>query len=215
MRCACVLNSLSAKQSIAMFRAVHSPIRGQIQLIFGPMFSGKTTELVRRLNRYRMAGQCCLFVTYGKDRQGIFQSVSTHDKQSHSAIRATTLADLRTLAIYYSVIAIDEGQFFPDVETFAEDMADRGKIVIVAALDGTFQRKAFGNMLQLVPLAESVVKLTAICMLCFGEASFTQRVGPPDIRVGEYKSVCRTCYQQQTCDGDLAMTSNNCFTTNV
>ena len=58
---------------------------------------------------------------------------------------------------------------------FAEDMANRGKTVIVAALDGTFQRSGFGNILSLVPLSESVVKLTAVCMICFEEASYTKR----------------------------------------
>ena len=59
--------------------------------------------------------------------------------------------------------------------SFAEDMANAGKTVLVAALDGTFQRKGFDNILQLVPLAEQVVKLTAVCMGCFGDGSFTKR----------------------------------------
>lgn len=56
-----------------------------------------------------------------------------------------------------------------------EELANLGKIVIVAALDGTFQRVGFGNILNLIPLAESVVKLNAVCMVCFGNASFTKR----------------------------------------
>nr|XP_058140793.1 thymidine kinase, cytosolic isoform X1 [Dasypus novemcinctus] len=67
--------------------------------------------------------------------------------------------------------------WFPDIVEFSEAMANAGKTVIVAALDGTFQRKAFGNILNLVPLAESVVKLTAVCMGCFREASYTKRLG--------------------------------------
>ena len=65
------------------------------------------------------------------------------------------------------MIGIDEGQFFPDLVPFAEQMADKGKIIIVAALDGDFQRKGFGDILNLVPLAESIVKLNAVCMMCF------------------------------------------------
>ena len=60
---------------------------------------------------------------------------------------------------------------------FCEDMANRGRIVIVAALDGTYQRVGFGNILNLVPLAESVIKLTALCMCCFNEAAYTKRLG--------------------------------------
>lgn len=64
---------------------------------------------------------------------------------------------------------------FPDCVDFAEEMANAGKIVIVAALDATFQRVGFGDILRLIPLAESVVKLKAVCMACFNDASFTKR----------------------------------------
>lgn len=78
-------------------------------------------------------------------------------------------------------------------------MANAGKTVIVAALDGTFQRKAFGNILNLVPLAESVVKLTAVCMECFREAAYTKRLGvEKEVEViggaDKYHAVCRLCY---------------------
>jgi thymidine kinase len=58
-----------------------------------------------------------------------------------------------------------------------EELANIGKIVIVAALDGTFQRVGFGDILNLIPLAENVVKLSAVCMVCFGNAAFTKRIG--------------------------------------
>src|SRR5690348_9043635 len=87
---------------------------------------------------------------------------------------------------------------FPDLVEFCEKMADMGKTVIVAALDGTFQRKPFGNVLNLVPLAESVCKLNAVCMLCQKDAAFTKRtvqdtalevIGGAD----KYVAVCRAC----------------------
>lgn len=74
---------------------------------------------------------------------------------------------------------------------FCEDMANDGKTVIVAALDGTFQRQPFGTILNLVPLAESVIKLKAVCMLCYNDAAFTKRLG------GE-KEVCRILYRLST-----------------
>uniref|UniRef100_A0A8C9PPB2 Thymidine kinase n=1 Tax=Spermophilus dauricus TaxID=99837 RepID=A0A8C9PPB2_SPEDA len=88
---------------------------------------------------------------------------------------------------------------FPDIVEFCESMANAGKTVIVAALDGTFQRKAFGAILNLVPLAESVVKLTAVCMECFREAAYTKRLGlEKEVEViggaDKYHSVCRLCY---------------------
>ncbi|CAL1278768.1 unnamed protein product [Larinioides sclopetarius] len=174
--------------------------KGQIQVIFGPMFSGKTTELIRRLRRYQIAKHKCLIVKYAKDVRYDADNIATHDRQCLSAVCATTLTDLKNTAANYSVIGIDEGQFFPDTVSFAEEMANNGKIVIVAALDGTFQRKAFGDILQLVPLAESVIKLTAVCMLCFDEASFTKRIGTEtqvEIIGGtdKYMAVCRKCYK--------------------
>lgn len=80
-------------------------------------------------------------------------------------------------------------------------MADHGKIVIVACLDGTFQRKPFGDVLQLVPLAESIIKLTAICKACNYEASFSKRLGS-ETKVeliggdDEYMPVCRECFRK-------------------
>ncbi|XP_042338599.1 thymidine kinase, cytosolic-like [Plectropomus leopardus] len=93
------------------------------------------------------------------------------------AVPANCLADVRPLALQACVIGIDEGQFFPDTVEFCEEMANLGKTIIVAALDGTFQRKPFGNILNLVPLAESVVKLHAVCMQCYKEAAYTKRIG--------------------------------------
>ncbi|KAK7930247.1 hypothetical protein WMY93_006642 [Mugilogobius chulae] len=115
------------------------------------------------------------------------------------AVSANCLTDVRPLALKACVIGIDEGQFFPDTVPFAEEMANLGKIVIVAALDGTFQRKAFGNILSLVPLAESVVKLHAVCMQCYKEAAYTKRIGAEkEVEViggaDKYQAVCRKCY---------------------
>ena len=76
----------------------------------------------------------------------------------------------------YDVVAIDEGQFYPNIVEFCEELANEGIIVMVAALDGTFQRKPFGNIINLLPVAEKVTKLTAVCVYCANEASFTQRV---------------------------------------
>ena len=97
------------------------------------------------------------------------------------------------------MIGIDEGQFFPDIVPFAEQMANEGKIIIVAALDGDFQRHAFGNILNLVPLAENVIKLNAVCMICFQEGSFTKRKGPETIvkimgGQDKYLATCRACH---------------------
>lgn len=102
----------------------------------------------------------------------------------------------------FDVIGIDEGQFFPDIVPFCEDMANGGKVVIVAALDGTFQRKGFGSILELVPLAESVTKLTAVCMMCYADGSFSKRIGSETAvevigGADKYVAVCRACFNAE------------------
>lgn len=175
------------------------PSKGQIQIIFGPMFSGKTTELIRRLRRYQIAKYKCLIVKYANDDRYSESDIVSHDHQSLPAVSARQIVDFKHKTIEYDVVGIDEGQFFPDIVECCEELANLGKIVIVAALDGTFQRVGFGNILNLIPLAESVVKLSAVCMVCFGNASFTKRtcnetklevIGGSD----KYMAVCRMCY---------------------
>ncbi|KAM4823291.1 thymidine kinase, cytosolic [Urocitellus parryii] len=175
-----------------------SKTRGQIQVILGPMFSGKSTELMRRVRRFQIAQYKCLVIKYAKDTR-YSNSFSTHDRHTMDALPACLLRDTAQEALGAAVIGIDEGQFFPDIVEFCETMANAGKTVIVAALDGTFQRKAFGAILNLVPLAESVVKLTAVCMECFREAAYTKRLGlEKEVEViggaDKYHSVCRLCY---------------------
>nr|CAD7429335.1 unnamed protein product [Timema monikensis] len=176
-----------------------SHTRGQIQVIFGPMFSGKSTELIRRLRRYQIAKHDCLLIKYANDDRYDKTDVVTHDKQSLPAVMAMELTKLKEKALQVEVIGIDEGQFFPDVSDFCEDMANKGKVVIVAALDGTFQRVGFGRILELVPLAESVVKLQAVCVICYCNASYTKRIGnEKEIELiggaDKYMAVCRSCY---------------------
>ncbi|XKL67139.1 hypothetical protein PGB90_010559 [Kerria lacca] len=175
--------------------------RGQIQVIFGPMFSGKTTELIRRLKRYMFAQHRCLIIKYHKDSRYSAECIATHDGEKLLATSCSNLYDVINFVEDFNVIGIDEGQFFQDsIVNFSEEMANKGKIVIVAALDATFQRTEFGKILQLVPLAESVVKLNAVCMSCFHDASFTKRISnEQEVEIiggtDKYMSVCRECYR--------------------
>uniref|UniRef100_A0A8C3Y5B1 Thymidine kinase n=1 Tax=Catharus ustulatus TaxID=91951 RepID=A0A8C3Y5B1_CATUS len=170
--------------------------RGQIQVRWAR--AGVGTGLMRRVRRFQLAQYRCLLVKYAKDTRYSSSGVSTHDN-TMEALPAGLLQDVYQEALGAAVIGIDEGQFFPDIVEFCESMANSGKTVIVAALDGTFQRKAFGSILNLVPLAESVVKLNAVCMECFREASYTKRLGAErEVEViggaDKYQSVCRACY---------------------
>tara|TARA_B100000530_G_scaffold329766_1_gene272199 strand:- start:640 stop:1440 length:801 start_codon:yes stop_codon:yes gene_type:complete len=118
------------------------------------------------------------------------------------------MGNMDNIAHNYDVIGIDEGQFFGDVVEFCDRWANKGKVVICAALDGTYERKMFNDILKLVPIAESVDKLTSVCAMCSKDASFTLRcfnnstnseegeeepvelIGGADM----YKAACRKCY---------------------
>ncbi|KAF6097664.1 thymidine kinase 1 [Phyllostomus discolor] len=161
----------------------------------------RSTELMRRVQRFQIAQYKCLVIKYAKDTR-YSNLFSTHDRNTMEALPACQLRDTTQEALGVDVIGIDEGQFFPDIVEFSEAMANSGKTVIVAALDGTFQRKAFGAILNLVPLAESVVKLNAVCMECFREAAYTKRLGlEKEVEViggaDKYHAVCRLCYFQK------------------
>eukprot|EP01133_Synstelium_polycarpum_P005881 gene5881-6803_t len=145
------------------------------------MFSGKTTELIRRIKRFNLANKKCLLIKYSKDTRynnGVNDSslLYTHD----NAFPCSELKEAESRAADFDVIGIDEGQFFADVVPFSEQLANQGKTVIVAALDGTFQRRPFGSVLDLVPKAENITKLTAVCMICYKDASFTRRIVEDD-----------------------------------
>ena len=184
---------------------------GRIQLILGPMFSGKSTELLRKLRVFEYAMHKLLIVKFKGDQRYCnddpenvdFGKLSTHQKDMRLALSVDKLTTIKEKYPEYlassTIIGIDEGQFFDDIVEFSIEMANLGKIIIVAALDGDFRQKPFGNILQLVPHAESVIKLSSVCMSCFKESSFTRRLNSNDKRVkvigseNLYACVCRRC----------------------
>lgn len=174
---------------------------GMIDLVLGPMFAGKSTELLRKIKRYRVANKTCLVIKYAGDTRYSEKCVATHDLQTIEAVSCENMFEVEEKAMEFDVIGIDEGQFFEDIVDFSERMANLGKVVIIAALDGTFERKAFGRVLELIPLAESISKLDAVCVDCKHSASFTKRlcdsketelIGGAEL----YKPVCRKCFNK-------------------
>lgn len=176
---------------------------GEVQVIFGPMFSGKSTELIRRIRRYTIAENKCIVLKHAIDvRQGRTsgKNIVTHDGICWSAKSCSEIVpeELET----FDVIGIDEGQFFEHIVSACETLANSGKIVIVAALDGNFQRRPFTSTIDLVSIAETVVKLSAICIVCKKDASFTKRITDEteEIVVGgseKYAAACRKCFRIQ------------------
>lgn len=175
----------------------HAQRGGEIQLILGSMFSGKTTELLRRIQRYDIAQRKCRVIKYAGDIRYDAECVATHDQKKRPAIPTRLLSNVDVNG--FDVIGIDELQFFPDAVTFCNEMADAGKIVIAAALNGTFQRKPFVAITELIPLCEKIDQLSAICSTCHDSAAFTKRTSNDTAceLIGgseSYVACCRACY---------------------
>jgi len=123
----------------------------------------------------------------------------THDKHGIDAIPCDELSEkLQNDLEKYSIVGIDEAQFLRGLVSFANRLADQGKIVIIAGCDATFLLNPFGELCQLVATAESVVKLTSVCKECMEDASFTKRITnetAEEVIGGEetYVPICRSC----------------------
>ncbi|XP_055834440.1 thymidine kinase-like [Solanum dulcamara] len=178
---------------------------GEIHVIIGPMFAGKTTALLRRVNLESNDGRNVVMIKSSKDTRYAVDAVVTHDG---TKFPCWSLPDLSSFKQRFGadayekvdVIGIDEAQFFEDLYEFCCNSADLdGKTVIVAGLDGDYLRKSFGSVLDIIPLADTVTKLTARCEVCNRRAFFTFRktsetetelIGGANV----YMPVCRQHY---------------------
>jgi thymidine kinase len=151
---------------------------GSIEVITGSMFSGKTDELIRRLRRARIARQNVQVFKPVIDSRYAVEKVTSHAGSEFEATPVNCAADILPLVLPdTTVVALDEAQFFePEVAQLCRELAARGTRVIAAGLDQDFRGEPFGPMPQLMALAEHVDKLHAICAVCGGEASRTQRL---------------------------------------
>ncbi|XP_074272878.1 thymidine kinase [Silene latifolia] len=161
--------------------SVSNDVSGEIHVIVGPMFAGKTTALLRRVRAESTNGRKVAMIKSSKDNRYAKDSVVTHDGAKFPCWALPDLAcfkDKFGLEEYnqLDVIGIDEAQFFEDLYEFCCTAAENdGKIVVVAGLDGDYLRRSFGSVLDVIPLADTVTKLTARCELCGKRAFFTLR----------------------------------------
>ncbi|HNV96232.1 MAG TPA: thymidine kinase [Bacteroidales bacterium] len=175
--------------------------RGWIEVICGSMFSGKTEELLRRLNRARIAKQKIEIFKPQIDVRYSETEVVSHDE---NAIPSTPVDTALNISLFVSddvdVVGIDEAQFFDDtLVEVCNHLANRGIRVIVAGLDMDFLGKPFGPMPKLLAIAEYVTKVHAICMRCGNLAQFSHRKIKSDklVLLGEtteYEPLCRECF---------------------
>jgi thymidine kinase len=151
---------------------------GWIEVICGPMFSGKSEELIRRLRRARIARKRVqVFKPALDDRYSVDEIVSHGDQRMKSEVVASTGEIREKLDWRAQVVGIDESNFFgPDLVELAQQLADTGKQVIIAGLDTDYLGRPFPPMPELLCLAESITKALAICMRCGNPAKHTQRL---------------------------------------
>lgn len=151
---------------------------GLIEVVCGSMFSGKTDELIRRLVRATIAKQKVQVFKPAIDVRYAVEKVASHTGSTFDAIPVEKAGEIPAkVADDTTVVGFDEAQFFdPEIVHVAQTLSDRGVRVIVAGLDMDFRGEPFGSMPELMAIAEDVLKLHAICMVCGDEASRTQRL---------------------------------------
>jgi thymidine kinase len=174
---------------------------GWIEVVCGCMFSGKTEELIRRLRRAQIAKQKVVVFKPKIDIRYSSEHIVSHSEQS---LNATVIEDAKEILAQVGnaqVVGIDEGQFFKaNIVDVCNQLANRGKRVIVAGLDQDYKGNPFEPMPQLLAIAEYITKTLAICVVCGNPADRTQRkseqhelvvVGAKDL----YEARCRYCHK--------------------
>ena len=192
-----------------------------LEIILGGMYAGKTSRLVEIYKQCNFCNISVAVINHSIDNRYDDELLSTHDKIKIPCIKTDKLLDIWTDDIHLdatidliprisdkfkialsNVILINEGQFFTDLEEFVRILLDKGKKVYVCGLDGDFERKKFGKILDLIPLCDKVTKLTSLCSSCKNGTPgiFSKRISwdTKQIIVGSdnYIPVCRNCYDK-------------------
>ena len=152
---------------------------GRLTVIAGPMFSGKSEELMRRVRRATIAGVDVLVVSHSLDTRSDISTITSHTGVNIPAVPLGDVASLAEAARQkdYDLIAIDEAQFFgPDLVPAVDELLRRGIDVIVEGLCVTFDGQPFEPLPSFMAVAEDVLRLTAVCTVCGKDAVFHQRL---------------------------------------
>ena len=180
---------------------------GWIEVICGPMFSGKTEELIRRARRARYARQKVQVFKPRVDDRYHSDAIVSHNQDSLAGVAVETVIQMRdALGSQVRVVAIDEVQFFGiEVVDFCQELANRGVRVIVAGLDQDYRGQPFGPMPRLLCIAEYITKLLAICVRCGNPAGHSYRLASDaqQVLVGsgeQYEARCRRCFSEPNDD---------------
>ena len=202
---------------------------GYLEIFIGSMYSGKTSKLLEMYKQYTFCNISVVVINHAEDIRYHDSMLSTHDKIMIPCIQTSNIADIwiNSNSIYYEtlhnadVILINEAQFFKDLQYCVTDMLKEKKKVYISGLDGDFERKKFGEILDLIPICDKVTKLTALCSICKdgtpGIFSLRLSKETQQMLIGSdnYLPVCRKCYDLES-DNDISATSTSpptlCFT---
>ena len=187
---------------------------GYLEIVIGPMFSGKTSKILDIYKQCKFCNIDVLVINHSFDIRYDNEMLSTHDKNMIPCHQMDNLSQLfnnnnldqikdHDKAFIYNkakVVLINEAQFFPDLEDCVKKMIQHKKNVYISGLDGDFQQKKFGQILDLIPLCDKITKFTSLCALCKDgtPAIFSKRLSNEReqmiIGSDNYIPVCRYCY---------------------
>ena len=190
---------------------------GYLEIILGSMYSGKSTRLVEIYKKCKFCNISVTVINHTIDNRYDDKLLSTHDKVKIPCIKSERLSDVWTeddlnnntriqeknKVRSSDVILINEGQFFEDLYEVVVEMLNNNKKVYICGLDGDFERKKFGSILDLIPLCDKVYKLTSLCSLCKDGTSaiFSMRLTNEKeqtvVGSDNYIPVCRKCYSNK------------------
>lgn len=182
---------------------IHPREYGSIEIICGSMFSGKTEELIRRINRVKIAKRKIAIFKPTLDIRYSKNDIVSHSRNSSEATPVqNSRVILNMVENDIEVVAIDEAQFFDEgIIEVVHELVSKGKRVICAGLDMDYLGQPFGPMPQLMAIADDVYKCRAICVKCGHLANFSYRIAnsSEQVLIGEkqeYMPLCRCCYAE-------------------
>ena len=193
---------------------------GYLEIIIGPMFSSKTTTLLEIYKRCKFCNISVSVINHAIDCRYDDSMLSSHDEIKIPCIRTDKLFNLwsdyvpenideipllseKYIIATSDVILINEGQFFEDLYNFVNELLKKGKKIYVCGLDGDFERKKFGQILDLIPLCDKVNKLSSLCSICRDGSPgiFSMRITDEKeqtvVGSNNYIPVCRKCYTEK------------------
>ena len=186
-----------------------SSLAGYLEIILGPMWSGKTSALLKIYRQYSFCKSKICVINYEADIRYSRTMLSTHDKEMIPCILGVSMEEImknhKDEIETSNVILINEGQFFSDIVPFTIKMVEEErKKVYICGLDGDFKRDKIGNLLDLIPICDKMTKLHALCSMCkdgtLAPFTFRSTCDTEQVLIGNdiYMPLCRSCYNAQT-----------------